>query len=189
MKSKLLAFGLMLLGTAAIALAQAGSSSTPSLADIARQQRANRMKVMQEHSVRIWNNDNIPHQPAGHGPTAATGMSQAPIVPETPASVSSTPSGGEHDEKYFREQKSKLTERLELHKRQLAVLQQKQGQDQLQYYSDPNKTLQEEFSRSEINKKNSEIADKEKEIANDEKALEDLQDLLRREGHPPGWLR
>jgi hypothetical protein len=191
MKSKFLAFGLMLLGTASLALAQTAASSTPSLADLARQQRAERMKVMQEHSVRIWNNDNIPRHQAGQGPTAAAAMSPVPVAPEAPSSLeTSTPSvSGEHDEKYFRDQKNKLTERLELHKRQLAVLQQKQAQGQLQYYPDPNKTLQEEFSRSEINKKNAEVAEKEKEIAEDEKALQDLQEMLRREGRPAGWLR
>jgi hypothetical protein len=49
------------------------------LAALARQTRANRMKVMQERSVRIWNNDNMPRRPAGEGPTAAGGMSPVPL--------------------------------------------------------------------------------------------------------------
>ena len=82
-----------------------------------------------------------------------------------------------------------LRSRLETHQRQLAVLTQKQAQGQMQYYGDPNKTLQQEFSRSDINKRNDEITQKQQEIAADEQAIQDLQDQLRREGHPPGWLR
>lgn len=188
MKYRLLAFGLVLVWAAGASFAQNSASSSPSLAELARKERANRLKIKQEHSVRIWNNDNMPRRPAGEGPTAAAGMSSVPVSTEPPASLEAT-AGGAHDEKYFRDQMSELRERLELHKRQLAVLQQKQAQGQLQYYADPNKTLQEEFSRSEINKKNDEVAQKEQEIAADEKTIQDLQELLRREGHPPGWLR
>jgi hypothetical protein len=191
MKSRVLAFGLLVFWTAGAALAQDSASPAPSLADLARRERANRLKIKMQHSVRVWNNDNMPRQPAGKGPTAAAGMSPAPVAPQVPASLESSTAGGggEHDEKYYRDEASKLRDRLEMHQRQLAVLKQKQAQGQLQYYADPNKTLQEEFSRSEINKKNDEVALKEKEIAEDEKALQDLQDQLRREGHPAGWLR
>lgn len=187
MKSRALAMGLLLCWVTGTALAQ----DSASLADLARKQRENRMKVMREKSVRVYNNDNMPRRPAGEGPTAAARMSAVPVTPEAPGSLeaSSAAGSGAHDEKYFRAQTTELRERLEMHKRQLAVLQQKQAQGQLQYYSDPNKTLQEEFSRSEINKKNDQVAEKEKEIAEDEKAIQDLQDLLRREGHPAGWLR
>jgi hypothetical protein len=191
MKFRLLAFGLVLVWAVGAAFAQNSSTTSPSLADLARQEQARRLKVKQEHSVRVWNNDNMPHKPAGSGPTAAGGMSSVPANPEVPESLETptTAAGGAHDEKYFRGQMKLLNDRLEVHKRQLSVLQQKQSQDQLQYYPDPNKTLQEEFSRSEINKKGTEVAQKEQEIAADEKAIQDLQDLLRREGHPPGWLR
>lgn len=188
MKSRVLAFGLLLFWIVGTALAQNSANPSPSLAELARKERANRLKVKMEHSVRIWNNDNLPRRPAGEGPTAAAGMSPVPVSPEPPESLEAA-AGGAHDEKYYRDQMSKLRERLELHQRQLAVLHQKQAQGQLQYYADPNKTLQEEFSRSEINKKNDEVAQKEKEIAEDEKAIQDLQDQLRREGHPAGWLR
>jgi hypothetical protein len=186
MKCKIMALGLFVCGLAPCVLAQ----GSPSVAELARQHRENRLKMMQAHSVRVWNNDNIPRQPAGRGPTAAAGMSAAPIAPEPASSLeSASPGSAVHDEAYFRTEMKKLRERLELHQRQLAVLQQKAAQGQLQYFPDPNKTLQEEFSRSEINKRNDEIAEKQKEIAEDEKAIQDLQDLLRREGHPPGWLR
>jgi uncharacterized coiled-coil protein SlyX len=84
---------------------------------------------------------------------------------------------------------SELRAQLDLHQRQLNVLQQKLGQSQTQFYADPNKTLQQEYSRSDITKLNQDIQKKQQEIADDQKAMDDLRDQLRREGGDPGWLR
>jgi hypothetical protein len=51
------------------------------LGGLARESRARKMKVMQERSVRIWSNENMPRRPAGEGPTAAAGISAAPLPP------------------------------------------------------------------------------------------------------------
>jgi uncharacterized protein with LGFP repeats len=82
-----------------------------------------------------------------------------------------------------------LQAQLDLHKRQLQVLQQKESQNQMQFYPDPNKTLIQEYTRSDINKEINEIDKKKQQIADDERAIEDLRDQLRREGGEPGWLR
>jgi len=171
--------------------------ANPSLGDLARQQRAKRMKVMQEKSVRVWTNDNMPARPvSGGGVSVAGQMSpQAPSEPTAPAASAETAASGEesasgeHDESYYRKRFSELQARKETHERQLSVLRQKQAQDQLQYYSDPNKTLQQEYSRSDINKAADEVTKKQQEITDDQKAIDDLRDQLRREGHPAGWLR
>jgi hypothetical protein len=62
--------------------------SAQDLGELARESRARRMKVMQERSVRIWSNDNMPRRPAGEGPTAAAGISAAPVPPGEAASAS-----------------------------------------------------------------------------------------------------
>src|SRR5208337_3162545 len=49
-----------------------------------------------------------------------------------------------HGEKYYRERMSKLQDRLEIDQRELSVLEQKLGQNQMQYYPDPNKGLLQE---------------------------------------------
>ncbi len=193
MKLKLVALGLVLAWTAGSVFAQDSGGAGESLADLARKERENRLKIKMARSVRVWNNDNMPRRPAGEGQTAARGMSPVPIAsepaPSSLAGATSSPESGAHDEKYYRAQMAELREKLELHKSQLAVLQQKQAQGQMQYYPDPNKTLQEEFSRADINKRNDEVTKKQEEIAADEKAIQDLQDQLRREGRPAGWLR
>jgi hypothetical protein len=209
MRIKCVALGVALLWAAGAALAQDSTGSTTSLGDLARQNRAQRMKVMQEKSVRVWSNDNMPRRPAKEGLTAAGGMSTAPAATEsatTPDSVAppasesaasadaapgaaATSSGEVRDEGYYRKQMSELRSRRELHQRQLSVLQQKLSQGQMQFYNDPNKALQQEYSRTDVNKLNDEIARKQQEIAADDQAIQDLEDQLRREGHPAGWLR
>jgi len=203
MRTKFAAIAAAVLWVAGTALGQSSSSTESSLGDLARQQRTRRMKVMQERSVRVWSNDNIPRRPAGEGPTAAAGMTPAPLAPESGAATATAPSteaasapateaagsAETRDEKYYRKRMGELRARLELHQRQLAVLQQRLSQGRMQFYGDPNKTLQQEFSRSDINKLNEEIGKKQEEIAGDEQAIRDLEDQLRREGHPAGWLR
>jgi len=172
-------------------------AANPSLGDMARQERAKRMKVMQEKSVRVWTNDNMPARPASGGGVSVAGQMspQAPSEPTAPAASAETAASGgesasgEHDESYYRKRFGELQARKETHERQLSVLQQKQSQDQLQYYNDPNKTLQQEYSRSDINKAGDEVTKKQQEITDDQKAIDDLRDQLRREGHPAGWLR
>ncbi len=51
------------------------------LAKLDKQTREQKMKTMQQQSVRIWNNDNMPRRPAGEGPTAAAGMSPTVAQP------------------------------------------------------------------------------------------------------------
>jgi predicted RNase H-like nuclease (RuvC/YqgF family) len=96
---------------------------------------------------------------------------------------------GAHDEKYFRDRMSELRAKLAKDQADLITLQQKVGQADVQYYADPNKGLQQQYSRSDITKLNEEIQKKQKDIADDEKAIDDLRDELRHEGGEPGWLR
>jgi hypothetical protein len=163
---------------------------TPSLGELAKKLKSER--AASGKSVRVFTNDNLPHRPAGGGISVVGSMSE--VTPNQPtggaaAGTSEAASSGTHDEKYYRERMSELRSQLELHQRELSVLQQKQGQGQMQFYADPNKALQQEYSRSDINKRNDEIAKKQAQIDEDNRAIQDLQDQLRREGAPTGWLR
>jgi len=177
--------------------AQTQGQST-SLGELAKKLRSQR--VASQKSVRVFTNDNLPRGPGAGGISIAGSMAtESPAQPGQPsssASAAGTAAGasaggpsGTHDEKYYRERMAELRSRLELHQRELSVLQQKQGQDQMQFYGDPNKTLQQEYSRSDINKVTDEAAKKQAEIDGNNRAIQDLQDQLRREGAPSGWLR
>jgi SMC interacting uncharacterized protein involved in chromosome segregation len=84
---------------------------------------------------------------------------------------------------------STLQGQLDTHKRELDVLQQKVGQNNMQYYPNPQDSLMQQYTRDDINKLNSDIAAKKKQIDDDQKAIDDLHDQLRQEGGDPAWLR
>jgi hypothetical protein len=164
-------------------------ASAPSLAEIARRNSAARAKPVLQPG-KVLTNDDFASSPAEASPNASSGKSQtsgaqagAKGQPETSAS-----SGG-HDEKYFRKAMGELLGKLQMHQRQLQVLQQKLAQDQMQFYSDPNKTLQQEYTRSDVSKMTQDVAAKKQEIESDQKAINDLTDQLRHEGGNPGWIR
>src|SRR5271167_4358087 len=140
---------------------QQPSTQEPSLAEKARQLKA--QQAQQSKPVRVFTNDDIP---TGSGGISVIGLS--------PSSATAEGSAAEHNEHYYRKTMSELQAKLELDQRQLAVLQQQLNINQLQYYPDPNKTLHQEYSRSDINKLREEIEAKQQEIKSDEDAISDL---------------
>jgi hypothetical protein len=113
------------------------------------------------------------------------GVYTTPIA--IPAKVSSRP--GAHGEKYFSGAYSKLMALKELHQRQLEILEKKKDQKETLFDTDPNKVLQQQFSRSDINKNVEEINAKKLQIEEDDQAIADLEAELQRDNGNPGWLR
>ncbi len=192
---------------------QEGGQQT-SLGDLARQLKSSREKTAKK-PAKVFTNDNLPARPAKGSLTVAaqispteeseaeqteaatTAAETAEPTGEEASTEAAPPEPGEesaeaHDETYYRERMRALQSRLELHQRQLSVLEQKRSQGQMQFYGDPNKTLQQESTPafySDTNKLRDDIEQKKKDIAADQQAIEDLRDQLRREGAPAGWLR
>lgn len=171
-----------LCAAAAHAQATARTPSTPSLGDLARKLKAEQ-KAKDQKPVKVFTNDNLP----AAGPN--DGVSVAPSPLDLTAKAAEPSSQAAHGEKYFRDKMAKLRQQKDMHERELAVLQQKLGQNDVQYYPDPNKTLQQEYTRSDINAKVDDINKKKDQIAADDKAISDLEDELRRDGGDPGWIR
>ena len=170
---------------------QITDDGTSSLGTLARRLRAQRADEARK-PAKVFTNDNLPRS---EGLTVASEVSPTPTpthagqVQPTGSSTAKRAAGEVHDEKYYREERTKIDAAMEIHRRELAVLQQKSAQNDMQNYPDPNKTLRQEFTRSDINKLNDQTERKKQEIAADEKALDDLRDQLHREGGDPGWLR
>jgi hypothetical protein len=158
--------------------AAAQSTQTESLGDLARKFREEKAKAGTK-PVKVYTNDNIPKK-------VVIGVAPAPVVESTSPQASA---GEAHDEKYFRKAKGEIMERKQVHERELGVLQQKLGQNNIQYYPNPQDALTQQYTRSDINKLQSDIDKKKAEIEADDKALSDLEDQLRHEGGDPGWLR
>jgi uncharacterized protein with LGFP repeats len=149
------------------------------LGDVARKIREEKAKSGTK-PAKVYTNDNIPKN-------VVIGVAPMPIL-ET-ATTTKAAVGEVHDEKYFRKAKAEIMDRKQVHERELEVLQQKLGQNNMQYYPNPQDSLTQEYSRSDINKLQTDIDKKKAEIAADDKALSDLEDQLRREGGEPGWIR
>lgn len=159
--------------------------STP-LGDFARQLKAERAKETKQ-PTKVFTNDSLPSRLPEASPTAASGMapsSQTTAKPEVGGS--GLPADVENS---FRKRFSELRTRLETDQRELSVLQQKLAQNQMQYYPDPNKALNQEFSRSDVNRLTNDVQAKKDQVAADQKAIEDLQDDYRRQGGDPGFVR
>jgi hypothetical protein len=180
--------------------------TVPSLGDLARELRAQREKS--SHKAKVFTNDNLPVKTpqenlsiskstsGGPAPPEGAKTEEKPAKPEAKARTGAEAEGesseGPHDEKYFRKRMSDLRAQLDLHQRELDVLQKKLGQGQLAYYPDPNKTLTQESTPafySDVNKLRQQINEKQAQVAEDQKAIQDLQEQLRREGGEPGWIR
>ena len=196
------------LGTG-IAPAQNSTSSVP-LGDLARQLKAQRAKS--EEKPRVYTNDDLAAlPPSGKYSAASPAKSSSTTAKEAksgekPAKETSGNEAGKesakappaetgeqtHGEKYYREHMGKLQDRLQIDQRELSVLEQKLGQNQMQYYPDPNKGLLQESgptALSDIHKLQDQIDKKRAEITADQEAIDDLREQLRREGGDAGWLR
>lgn len=116
-------------------------------------------------------------QPAGANPQGtAAGTAGDNPKPEDPETMW---------RKRFQKQRDKIAQA----EQELDVLQRESDKSQLQYYSDPQKAMQEQNSRKDITDKNAKIEAKKQEIATLKQQLSDMEDELRKSGGDIGWSR
>jgi hypothetical protein len=180
-KSVALSLMLVLFGVAAVYADDNAPKPDASLGDVARQLKA--QKAKESKPAKVITNDSL----ESDTPLTASAEKESPIVAPPGEGPSASPEV--HNEEYYRAKMSKLQGTLETHQRELNVLQQKLGQNQMQYYDDPNKSLQQQYSRDDITKLTADIDEKKDEVASDNKAIDDLRDQLRHEGGDAAWIR
>jgi hypothetical protein len=168
---------------AAQATVQATPAKTDSLAEAARKARAAE-KTAPKATV-VFTNDNIP--------TASTGVSvvgnSAASSSEQTASSAAQAQEDKNDEATWRQKFADARHKIDQDKQELSVMQRELGELNVQYYTDPTQAMQQSYSRSDINDKQSAIDAKQKQLAADEQALSDLEDELRKAGGDPAWAR
>jgi hypothetical protein len=167
------------------------STTVPSLGEVARRLKAERERQKQK-PVAVFTNGNLPSR-------VSLGIASVNLEKGTKEKAQTNGKGSaettasrDHGENYFRSKANRLRSQMEFHRRQLAVLKQQMGIARMQYYPNPQKTLEQESSpafQKDIDKLRARIAKAEKAVANDQEAMEDLQQELRQERGDPGWIR
>lgn len=179
-------------------MAQDPSQSGGSIADAARKSRE--AKKDAPKNTKVYTDDDVkPAQPEPK-PSADAATSGAANGGEKPADAATPPADGakppadgaaaptdKNDEKTWRKRFAAQRERIATAEKELDVLQREQDKSQVQYYPDPQKALEEGYSRKDINEKDAKIAAKKDEIAKLNQGLSDLEDELRKSGGEPGW--
>jgi chromosome segregation ATPase len=161
------------------------SQPTPAQPDplVAAARRAREEKKEQAKPGRVFTNDNLPTT----GGISAVGETAAAGSGDKASSVSDN--SIEAQEKTWRERFAKLRHKVEQDQQELDVMQRELGVLDVQYYSNPVKAMQQDLTRSDINKKTSDIDAKKAQVAADKQAILDAEDDLRKAGGDPGWAR
>ena len=149
--------------------------------------RTREEKKDQAKPARVFTNDNIPTTGgiSAVGETSSSASGDKGDKADAPAKDNSL----EAQEKTWRERFSKLRHKLEQDQQELDVMQRELGVLDVQYYNNPVKAMQQELTRSDINKKTSDIDAKKALVEADKQAISDAEDDLRKAGGDPGWAR
>jgi hypothetical protein len=196
-----------LVGIAAIAQQQATSQQGTSqegrvdpVAEAAR--KAREQKKAEPKPKKVFTNDDLGSAaPAPAAATPAPGATASGNA-DTKENAEGTAANGDKDgaadksagankngeeawRKRFREARDKLAQA----EQELDILQREAQKSQVQYYTDPQKALSEQYSRKEISDKDTKIDAKKQEVAQMKQHIADLEDELRKSGGDPGWAR
>lgn len=182
----LAAFGLAFLLPTVAAAQESQSQSEPksqtqSLAEAARKAREKKQAQGQQ-KAKVFTNDNLPA-----GPVNVVGT--GPAQPGDSAKQGEEPQGETRGEEYWRNRFAEARKQLADAEKELDILQRELNLMNMQYYSDPQKTLNEELTRTSVNEHRAKIEAKQAEVERLKQGIEDLETELRRAGGPPGWAR
>jgi phage-related minor tail protein len=189
-----IAFFAALCGSCRTAAAQqdpSQSGSSDPVADAAR--KAREQKRTAPKPKKVFTDDDIaskpaPEPPVPHAPSTAApeeGSQATAATPKDDGAQKEDPNSETAWRKRFAAQKRKIAGA----EQELDVLQREAEKLDVQYYSDPQKALKEQYSRNEISEKAVKIEAKKKEIAVLKQQFSDMEDEVRRIGGDPGWAR
>jgi chromosome segregation ATPase len=159
------------------------------VADAARRSREAKRNAAKPKKV--YTDDDISRRKPTPSPTDAAGAATNPNAATTPAPANAAAPADEDAKneaawrKSFKDQREKIA-RAE---KELDILQRETQKAQIQYYPDPQKAMNEQYTRKDINEKDAKIEAKRQEIAQLKQGLSDLEDALRKAGGNPGWSR
>ena len=173
----------------------AQDSSQPSggdpVADAARHSRE--AKQTAAKTRKVYTNDDLPqHKDTTPAPTTTSPTTVDTLTttsPDTATKATSTPDQEKDQETLWRKRFQAQRDKIARAEKELDILQRETQKAQIQYYPDPQKTMNEQYTRKDINEKDAKIAAKRQEVAQLKQGLSDLEDELRKAGGDSGWAR
>jgi hypothetical protein len=164
------------------------------VADAARKARDQKKKDAAKPK-HVYTDEDVNHSTLGSPPSS------------TDTNAASTPNGGaaknsetqgkdaagkapepeESPEVKWRKQFKEAYANLNRAEKELDILQRENNKAQVQYYSDPQKALAEQYTRKDINDHDAKIAAKNKEIDQLKQRISDMEEALRKSGGDSGW--
>jgi len=186
----LAAFAFTLVFACVFTPAQDQSSTGDPVADAARKAREQKKAAPKPKKVFTEDDVKTAEAPAATPAASATpagseGTKLESAQPATQTSEKENP----NSEKAWRKRFSELRQKIADAELELDVLQREAQKANVQYYSDPQKAMKEQFTRDEINEKNTKIEEKKKQVADLKQQLTDLEDQLRANGGDSSWAR
>jgi hypothetical protein len=192
---------LLMLGALGMAFSMATPARTQSLADLARQTRTKKQE--EPKTGKVFTNDSIPVATISSAPAETPSAEAAPTGEKAqPGEEAKAGQGAaaeseakpkeptqEDLEKEYRAKFAELRKNLDTEQRRLDVMQRELNLAQMQFYSNPDVALREQYSREEIKKRTADIETEKATVAKAQQAISDLEDELRQKGLPPGWAR
>jgi predicted RNase H-like nuclease (RuvC/YqgF family) len=188
LKASIMLPALCLAGLPAFAQQQQSSSQQAGndpVADAAR--KAREQKKDTPKPKKVFTDDDIkpavpssPDNTAGAGATPAAGDQKA---------SDDTKKEDPNSETAWRKRFQAQRDKIDKAEKELDILQREEDKAQKEYYTDPQKALNEQNTRKEINEKAAKIAAKKQEISQLKQGLDDMEDQLRKSGGDPGWAR
>lgn len=174
------------------------------VADAARRAREQKEKKNAQKPKKVYTDDDVrpaePEKPPVQNATAPTpataeaeGATAAATAGAVKAEATKKDDAGEKEdpngEKAWRKRFTDQHQKIASVEKEIDILQRELQKAQLQYYSDPQKAMNEQNNRSEINGKTAKIEAKKKELANLKQQLDDMETDLRKSGGDPGWAQ
>jgi hypothetical protein len=166
-------------------------SSGDPVADAARRSREAKQNAAKPRKVYTEDDLSRPKPaPRTVSPTDASGAPQTPTpVTEAPVNAAALADQDKDKEAAWRKRFKEQRDRISRAEKELDILQRETQKAQIQYYPDPQKAMNEQYTRKDVNEKLAKIAAKQQEIAQLKQGLTDLEDALRKAGGDPGWAR
>jgi len=162
---------------------QTQGAQQDSVADAARKARE-KAKANAAPAKKTYTNDNVP---ALRGNEISILAPNANQLKETAPDAGAKSAEPKKDEAYWRKKFAEARTKLEIAQKELEISQRELNLLQTQYYADPNKALQQQLSRDDINTKTTKVDEAKQKVADLTQAIEDLKDDLRHSGGEPGW--